>query len=461
MRVKNGRVEMCSGPLVINILRFSIPVMLTALFQQLYHAADTIVVGRYAGENALAAVGTAGSVTSLILNLFLGLSSGVSVVLGRALGAKDDKAVHSAVHTAISVSIWAGIIVSVLGILLAKPLLALIDVPENVMPQALIYTQIIFAGKLPALVYNFGSAILRAKGDAKRPLYIVTVSGVLNVGLNMFFVVVLKMKAEGVALATVLSEAFSAVAVLFLLCRSTDNTKLTLGHIRTDMRQLWEISKVGIPSGLQSTIFNFANLTIQSSVNSFGAAAIAGSAAAGNIGGFLYLMHNAFFQTAIAFTSQNMGAKNFGRINKIIGCCMACVTVIWGLQTLVVLFAGETLVGIYAPGNEEAIRMGTIRLIITGCSYGLGGYMEVMSGALRGMGKSFSNMLTSLLGICGVRILWTMFVFPMFGTFEVLFMAFPLSFLCTFLLNAVLVIFAKRRLNRQLSPASVTPPSGI
>lgn len=444
MRVKNGRVEMCSGPLVINILRFSIPVMLTALFQQLYHAADTIVVGRYAGENALAAVGTAGSVTSLILNLFLGLSSGVSVVLGRALGAKDDKAVHSAVHTTISVSIWAGIIVSVLGILLA-----LIDVPENVMPQALIYTQIIFAGKLPALVYNFGSAILRAKGDTKRPLYIVTISGVINVGLNLFFVVILKMKADGVALATVLSEVFSAVAVLFLLCRSTDDTKLTLRHIRTDIHQLWEIAKIGIPSGLQSTIFNLANLTIQSSVNSFGAAAIAGSAAAGNIGGFLYLMHNAFFQTAIAFTSQNMGAKNYGRINKIIGCCMACVTAIWGLQALVVLFAGETLVDIYAPGNEEAIRMGTIRLIITGCSYGLGGYMEVMSGALRGMGNSFSNMLTSLLGICGVRILWTLFVFPAVGTFEVLFMAFPLSFLCTFLLNAVLVIFAKRRLNRQ------------
>lgn len=455
MRRKNDRVEMCSGPLLINILRFSVPVMLTALFQQLYNAADTIVVGRYAGESALAAVGNAGSVTSLILNLFLGLSSGVSVVLGRALGAKDDKAVGTVVHTAISVSIWAGALVSVLGILLAKPLLRLIDVPEAVMPQALTYLRIVFAGKIPALVYNFGSAILRAKGDAKRPLYIVTISGIINVGLNLLFVVVLKMKADGVALATVLSELFSAVAVVFLLCSSTDNTKLSLKHIRTDSLQLQEIARIGIPSGLQATIFNLANLTVQSGINSFGPAAIAGSAAAGNIGGFLYLMHNSFFQTAIAFVSQNMGAKNYGRIHKIISACVACVTAIWALQVAIVLYAGEALVGIYAPGNEEAIRMGTVRLIVTGCSYGLGGYMEVMSGALRGMGKSFSNMLTSLLGICGVRILWMLLVFPVHRTFEVLFMAFPLSFLCTLLLNTVLVIFAGRRLSSQQAAATL------
>lgn len=453
MGIKRTDVQMCSGPLLPNILRFSVPVMLAALLQQFYHAADIIVVGRYAGENALAGVGTAGSITSLILNLFLGLSSGVSVVLGRALGAKDEKAVRTVVHTAISVSLWAGAVVAVLGILLSKPLLQLIGVPENVMGQSLAYLRIVFIGKVPALIYNFGSAILRANGDTKRPLYIVTASGVLNVGLNLFFVVILKMAADGVALATALSELASAVAVLWMLCRSTDSTKLILKNIRTDLTQLQKIAGIGIPSGLQSTIFNFANLTIQSGINSFGAAAIAGSSAAGNIGGFLYVMHNAFFHTAVAFTSQNMGAKNYNRIQRIIGCCMVCATVVWGLQIALVLLAGESLVGIYAPGNAEAIRMGTVRLLITGCSYGLGGYMEIMSGALRGMGKSFSNMLTSLLGICGVRILWTMLVFPIFRSFEVLFLAFPISFLCTFLLNTALVVSAKKKLHGGCNPA--------
>ena len=448
MRIKQNDVQMCSGPLLPNILRFSVPVMLAALLQQFYHAADIIVVGRYAGENALAGVGTAGSVTSLILNLFLGLSSGVSVVLGRALGAKDDSQVRTVVHTAISISLWAGAVVAILGILLSEPLLKAMNVPEDVMSQALVYLRIVFIGKIPALVYNFGSAILRAKGDTRRPLYIVTASGIINIGLNLFFVAVCKMQADGVALATSLSELFSALAVLFLLCRGTDNTKLDLRHIRTDPGQLKEIAWIGIPSGLQSTIFNFANLTIQSAINGFGAAAIAGSAAAGNIGGFLYVMHNAFFHTAVAFTSQNVGAKNYTRIQKIIGWCMACATVLWGLQIALVLLAGEALVGSYAPGNGEAIRMGTVRLLITGCSFGLGGYMEIMSGTLRGMGKSFSSMLTSLLGICGVRILWTILVFPRFSTFEVLFLAFPLSFLCTLLLNTALVISARRKCPR-------------
>ena len=461
MRIKTKQIEMCSGPLMLNILRFSVPVMLAALFQQLYTAADTVIVGRYAGETALAGVGTAGSVTSLILNLFLGLSSGVSVVLGKALGAKDDKAVSSAVHTSISISIWAGALVTVLGILLSKPLLILINVPNAVMGESLAYLRIVFIGEIPVLVYNFGSAILRAKGDSKRPLYIVTASGFINVGLNLFFVVILKIGTAGVALATVLSQVFSASAVLFLLCRGTDITKLSLKHIHTDMHQLQEITKVGIPSGLQSTIFNLANLTVQSGINSFGPAAIAGSAAAGNIGGFLYVMLNAFFQTAIAFVSQNMGAKNYDRISRIIGCCIACVTAVWGLQIAVVLLWSHELIGIYAPDNPKAIHMGTIRLIITGCSYGLGGYMEVMSGVLRGMGKSFGNMLTSLFGICGVRVLWMLTVFPRFRSFEVLFMAFPLSFLCTFLLNSVLVISAKRKLRLLPDSAAATLLSEI
>ena len=301
------------------------------------------------------------------------------------------------------------------------------------------------------MIYNFGAAILRAKGDAKRPLFIVTVSGLINVALNLFFVIVLRMEADGVALATVISQVFSAVTVLILLRRSNDSTRLSFRQLRLDMVHLREIARVGIPCGVQTSLFSLSNAIMQSSINSFGAAAMAGGSAASSIFSFLYVMLNAYFQTAVSFISQNIGAKNYGRINRIIGCCMGCVTVLWVFQSAFVLLFGKRLLGLYLPGNEEAIRLGTIRLTIVGCAYGLAGYMEVTSGALRGMGKSFSNMLTTLLGVCGIRILWTLFVFPLSGSFAVLFLSFPISWLGTFLLNGALVIRTRRQLDRQIA----------
>ena len=445
MKSRAKNIDMCSGPLFINLLRFALPFMFTGLIQHLYNACDVIVVGRYAGQEALAGVGTTGSLTNLILKLILGLSGGVSVVLARAIGAKKEENIHKIVHTAISVSIIGGAIVSVFGIVFAEPLLSLIDVPQNVMPQAKIYMQIIFAGKIPSLIYNFGAAILRAKGDTKRPLYIVSVSGIINVVLNLFFVIVLGMEADGVALATVISQIFTAVAIIHILRNETDNTRLYLKKLKIEMNILADIAKIGIPTGMQGMIFSISNVLIQSSVNSFGATAIAGSAASSNIGSFFYVAVNTFFQASMNFVSQNMGAKNYKRINKIVVYCLIYEVIVGFLLTCITLLFGEFLLGIYAPDNAEAVRLGLKRLTIVGCTYGICGMMEVMAGALRGMGYSFSGMISSIVGVCGIRILWVLTVFRAIGTLESLFISFPLSWLGTFLLHTALFLYARKR----------------
>lgn len=450
MGTRAREIDMCSGPLFMKILRFSLPFMMTALFQHLYNAADVIIVGRYAGQEALAGVGTTSSITTLILNLFLGMSVGVSVVLGRAIGERNGKKVHDIVHTSILVSVLGGAIISFIGIFFAKPLLTLIDVPENVMPQAKIYMQIIFAGKIPALLFNFGSAILRSKGDTKRPFYIVSISGIINVVLNMFFVIKLGMKADGVALATIISQIFTAVAIVYLLCNEQDDSKLFFKKLKIHKACLIDIMKIGIPSGIQSMIFSLANVIIQTSVNGFGSAAIAGSAASNNIGNFLYSALNTFYQASVTFVSQNVGAKRYDRINRIIGCCLIDVTIVWIIEILITVFAGEFLISIYAPGDTEAIKMGVIRLSIVGCTYGLCGFMEVMSGVLRGLGHSVWSMVSSITGVCGIRILWVFTVFRALKTFESLFIAFPMSWIGTTAMHFTLYLFARRSLKKKM-----------
>ena len=405
-----GKIEMCSGPLFKNIIRFTVPFMLTAFLQHLYNAADVIVVGRYAGEEALAGVGTTSSLTTLILNMFLGLSVGVSVSLGRALGANNNDDIHKIVHTAIP---------------------------------------IIFAGQIPSLIYNFGAAILRAKGDTKRPLYIVTATGLINVLLNRWFVVGFGMQADGVALATTISQIISAVVILVMLCNQQDSTRLFLNKLRMCKKQLAEIFRIGIPSGFQGIIFSLSNVLIQSSVNSFNSsAAMAGCAAASNVGSFYYVAINSFYQASVTFISQNFGANNLKRIPQIIRCCFIGEVFVWVIEILVTLFAGEFLVGIYAPGNAEAVIMGVKRLMIIGCTYGICGFMEVMSGALRGIGYSFTSMVSSVAGVCGVRIIWIFTVFRAFKSFETLYSCYPVSWLITLALHSALFVVAFNRIKR-------------
>lgn len=448
IKMKSKNIDMCNGSLFRSILKFVIPFMLTGMMQQLYNTADMIVVGRFAGENALAGVGTTGPLVILIINFFMGLSTGVNVTLGRALGAKDTDAAKKVLHTAISISFLGGLFLSVFGIVFAEPLLLLIGVPETVLPQAKIYMQIIFSGQVAALVYNFGAAILQTKGDTKRPLFIIVISGLINVALNLFFVIGLGMEADGVALATVISQIFSAGAVLYLLMREEDEVRLNLKKLAIDKKQIGNILKIGVPSGIQSTVFSIANVLVQSSVNSFGAAAIAGSSVAGSIGDFYLILLNAFFNTSIVFVSWNMGAKKYDRIKKVIGCCLSYVGIIWAAEFVLTLIAGDILVGWYAPGNAEAIKMGVIKLNIIGCTYGLCGCMNVTSGALRGMGYSFTSMIVSIIGVCGIRILWILTVFQSVRDFGVLFLSYPFSWVGTFLMHSTICFFAVRKLKK-------------
>ena len=446
MPSKKTRADLCEGPLWSSIFKFAFPVMLTGLLQSLYNAADTIIVGRFAGQEALAGVGTSAALTSLLLNLFLGLTSGVTVLLGNALGAKDTKNIHKIVHTSMLLCIIGGIFISLVGILFARPLLAMTGVPKDVMPQATLYMKIIFIGKLPMLIYNIGAAILRAKGDTKRPLYIVSVSGIVNVGLNLLFVVGFKMQAEGVAIATVIAQIINAVAILMILCNSEDETRLCIKKLKIYKKQAADVLKIGIPAGIQSATFSFSNVIIQSGINGFGAAAIAGSAAATNITNFYDIIFNAMFTTPLVFVSHNMGAKKYDRIAKIVGVCLAYVCIFWVLLACLSYFGKNMLIGFYNPGNETAIAFGATVLLINGTTFGLCGLMNVMGGTIRGMGHSFKSMIVTLGGVCGIRILWIATVFKMFPHFWVLFISYPISWLGTFLIHCLVFKYLIRKI---------------
>lgn len=451
MARNSKNVNMTEGALFGKIMKFVLPLALTGLLQRLYNTADVIVVGRYAGEIPLAAVGASGSLTTLMLDIFLGLSAGLSVVLGHALGAGDKEKVRKAVHTGMFIAIFGGAIISVIGIVFAEPLLRLIEVPADVMPQAKLYMQIAFSGKVPVLIYTFGSAIVRAKGDTKRPLYIVTVSGIINVALNLFFVCVCKMQAEGVAIATVISQIYTAVAIIILLRKEEDEFKLSFRKIRIYKGVFGDTLKIGIPSAIQHSVFSFSNVVVQSSVNSFGSAAvIAGNTAAANICSLFYICFNAFYSTSIAFTSQNVGAKKYERINKIVGACSVGILIFGIITCLIAFFGGEFLLKIYLRDNLDAMPSGLMRVRIVGCSYTLLGVMSTMNGTLRGMGYSVSNMLLNIFGTCLIRLLWIVTVFNKTRDFLTLYLAYPISWGVAFVCLGTLYVFAYKRLKKKM-----------
>lgn len=445
-------INMIEGPLFLKIMKFVLPLALTGLLQRLYNTADVIVVGRWAGELPLAAVGASGSLTTLMLDLFIGLSAGISVVLGHAIGAKEKEKISKAVHTAMFIAIVGGAIISVIGIVFAEPLLRLIDVPDDVMPQAKLYMQIAFSGKIPVLIYTFGSAIVRAKGDTKRPLYIVTISGIINVVLNLFFVCVCKMQAEGVAIATVISQIYTAVSIIILLRKEDGELKLSLRKICIIHKGVFgDVLKIGIPSAIQHSVFSLSNVVVQSSVNSFGSAAvIAGNTAAANICGLFYICFNAFYSTSIAFTSQNVGARKPERINKIVGACSVGILVFGVITCLIAFFGGEFLLKIYLPSNPAAMPSGLMRLRVVGCSYTLLGVMSTMNGTLRGMGYSVSNMILNIFGTCFIRFLWIVTVFNSTRNFLNLYLAYPVSWGTAFVCLGILYIFAYKRLKKKM-----------
>ena len=440
---------MVNGSLWGKILKFSLLYMATAVLQHLYSAADIIVVGRFAGQDALAGVGTCAFLMNLFLNFILGLSAGATVVLGQAIGAENKTEISNVTHTSIAFAIVGGFIISAICLLFTEPLLNMIDVPADVMPQAILYLRIMSIGYIPSLLYNFGASILRAKGDTKRALYIVTISGLINVLLNLFFVCVLKMKADGVATATIISQTFTAIAILYVLANESDEIRLDFKKIRFYKAPFLKIVRYGIPSGIQSSIYSISNILVQTSINSFGSAATAGSAACSSITDFYNVMANSIYQASIVFTSQNFGAKCFERIKKIVYICMTYAVVIWLLQSSVTFFFGEALITLYAPDNPDVIEMGWRKLGFIGYAYGLLGFMNILSGLLRGIGASWINMITSIVGVCGIRILWIMTAFKAIGTFESLFACYPLSWLGTSILHIIMFAYVFKKEKRK------------
>ena len=403
-------IDMTRGPLLPKILQFSLPLVLTGILQLLYNAADVIVVGNFAGHTALAAVSSTGSLINLLVNVFMGLSVGASVVIAQAYGAGDMPRMRKAEHTAMTLALGMGIGVGVMGIVLARPLLEWMDSPPDVIDGATLYVRIYFMGMPANMLYNFGAAVLRAVGDTKRPLYYLTISGLVNVALNLLLVIVFRMDVAGVAIATVVSQAVSMVLVLLCLLRSPGAIRLELRECRVDRKSALAMVRIGLPAGLQGCVFSISNVLIQSSVNSFGSIAMAGNTSAANIEGFIYVSMNAMYQTALSFAGQNMGAKEYGRLKKITFLSMATVAVIGFTVGMAAYFFGKELLGIYSS-DPEVIRYGLIRVGIIFPTYFLCGMMDVMVGNLRGLGYSFLPMCISLTGACGLRVLWILTIF--------------------------------------------------
>ncbi|MBQ3706116.1 MAG: MATE family efflux transporter [Clostridia bacterium] len=435
---------MTTGPLLPKILAFSGPLILTGIMQLLYNAADVIVVGNYAGHEALAAVSSTGSLINLLVNVFMGLSVGASVVIARHYGARDIAAMRKAEHTAITMALIMGIGVGLMGFLLARPLLELMDSPEDVIDGATLYVRIFFLGMPANMLYNFGAAALRAVGDTRRPMYYLMISGLVNVLLNLLLVIRFHLDVAGVAIATVASQAVSMVLVLQCLIRSHNAVRLELRECRVDKKSLMDMIRIGLPAGLQGSLFSISNVLIQSSVNSFGSLVVAGNGVASNVEGFVYTAMNAQHQADMTFASQNLGAGRTDRVQKVLWVCLGVVIAIGLGMGLIFYLLGERLLGLY-NSEPEVIRYGMIRLGIILPTYFLCGMMDVMVGQLRGIGYSIMPMIVSLTGACLLRIVWILTVFAANPTLNILYISYPISWGVTFAVHMVCYLLVARK----------------
>lgn len=449
--LKHRNQNMITGPLLSNIILYTIPIILTSILQLLFNAADLVVVGRFCGSISVAAVGATGSITNLMVNFFIGLSVGAGVSVAHGIGGHEDQAVHRTVHTALPLALISGIILTIIGISFSETFLTLMGTPETVLPLSTQYMKIYFAGITFTMVYNFCAAILRAAGDTKSPLIFLSLAGVLNVLLNLFFVMVLHMNVAGVALATTISQAVSAALVVLALMKRTDACRLEWRKLRFHRLQLTKILRIGLPAGIQSSLFAISNVLIQSSVNSFGDVFMSGNAASSNIEGFVYTSLNAFHQTAVNFIGQNAGAGQYKRVHRILWICLGCVTAVGVVMGGLAWSFGPQLLSFYITDSAEAISYGMIRLTYICLPYFLCGLMDVSTGALRGLGASFVPMLISILGVCGLRIGWiyTIFQVPAFHTPQCLYFSYTVSWTVTFLcqMAAFLMVYRKHQKN--------------
>lgn len=447
---KSFEIDMVRGPVLKKMLLFSLPLMCSSILQLLFNAADIIVVGRFAGDNSLAAVGSNTSLITLMTNLFIGLSIGANVTVAKFYGARREKDLKETVHTAMMLSIISGVLLTVIGVIGARQVLLWMKAPEEVMDLAAVYLRVYFLGMTGMMVYNFGSAILRAVGDTRRPLYYLAFSGTINVALNLLFVIVLKMDVAGVGAATAISQWISAILIFRCLVKIDSSIKVVPRELRIHKYRLMAIFKIGLPAGVQGVIFSLTNVMIQASVNSFGAVVVAGNSAAANLEGFIYFAMNAFYQATISFTSQNVGARRIKRIDKVITRGEMCVVAVGLVLGLLTVTFGRTLLGIYSP-SDVVIDAGMERLRIIALTYALCGAMDVMVGSLRGMGCSITPMIVSLIGVCGIRVIWlmTLFQIPEFHTLKMLFLTYPFTWVITLIAHIITFIIVRKKLREQ------------
>lgn len=445
--------DMCEGPLLKKIIFYTIPIILTGVLQLLFNAADLVVVGRYRGSISVGAIGATGSLINLIVNLFIGLSVGAGVTVAHALGAGHSRDVSKIVHTALPTAFISGIILTIVGVAGADTFLRLMDTPDNAIVLSTTYMRIYFCGITASMIYNFGSAILRAAGDTRRPLYYLTAAGVINVILNVFFVRVFSMDVDGVALATVISQLISAILVVRSLMKRDDACRFRFSEMKIHSRQLMQIIRIGIPAGIQGSLFAISNVLIQSSLNSFGSVVMSGNAAAQNIEGFVYTSMNSFHQTALNFTGQNYGAKKYDRIGKIMRISLSSVFITGIVLGLTAYLFARPLLGIYITDSDEAIGYGIVRITYICIPYFLCGLMDVTTGLIRGMGLSLAPTIITVLGVCGMRILWIYTVFPIerHHSPENLYISYTISWSLTFIAELIVFLYIYRKRRRSLT----------
>ena len=454
-RSKSVSIDMTGGPLLSGILQFSLPLAATGMLQLLFNAADVIVVGKFAGSTALAAVGATSSLVNLIVNTFIGISVGVNILIARRVGCRDEDGVRRASHCAIALSAVLGLLMMLLGLFLSRPLLELMDTPADILEKSSLYLTIYFVGVPFTLIYNFGAAILRAYGDTKRPMLYLTISGIINAVLNLFFVIVCKIDVAGVAIATVISQVVSVVLVMRCLMCFDGWAQIHLKELRIHKAEAIQMLQIGLPAGLQTTLFNISNVMVQSAVNGFGADVVAANTASSNIAAFTYTAMNSVYHAAITFTSQNLGARRYDRINKIFWSCNAAVLIIGiPLCALSTIF-GPQLLSVYIARSDPAfdviIQAGMVRTYYTTTVYILCGLMDACCGMVRGLGAAWIPMLVSLTGACLLRIVWIWTLFRWDHTLQMLYVSYPISWVVTTLAHLICYVVIWKRMRARLA----------
>ena len=444
--VKNNKyeIDMCNGPIMKKLISFSLPLMLSSILQLMFNAVDIIVVGRFTGSEALAAVGSTTALINMFVNMFIGVSLGSNVLAARFFAAGKSQEMSDTVHTSILFALISGIVMAFVGLFFTRPALEIMGTPDNVIDQSTLYMRIYFLGMPFFMLYNFGASILRAVGDTKRPLLFLVISGVLNACLNMFLVIVFHLGVAGVAIATVISQMVSCILILSCLCKTDGIYKLYFSRLSIKWFYLRQIFQVGLPAGVQSTVINFSNALLQSSVNSFGSTAMAGYTAANNMLGFMYVSVNSVTQASMSFTSQNYGVGNYKRMDRVLlDCMILTVSVALILGGGAYLLAPEIL-RIYTS-DSEVVRYGIEVLSYTSITYFLCGLMDLFPGPMRAVGRSAVPMVMSIIGTVGTRIVWIFFLFPYHRSLAFLFISYPVSWIITIILQVICLYFVRKK----------------